>query len=109
MPPRSYPTSLILKKYDNNIIEKKISYLQNIPQPDQRTDEWYHFRHKYITASSAWKAFSNPTTATYNQLIYDKCKPINIEKYTKNVSTATPMHWGQKYEDVSIMWYENTY
>ena len=27
-----------------------------------------------------------------NELIYDKCKPINVEKY-KTVNTETPMHW----------------
>jgi putative phage-type endonuclease len=73
---------------------------------EQRTEEWYIFRQKYLTASSIWKAFG--TTCSKNQLIYDKCKPLMIEKY-KSVSTETAMHWGNKYEPISIKIYENVY
>ena len=59
-----------------------------------------------LTASSIWKAFISESTR--NQLIYDKCSPIDIDKY-KRFSTASPMHWGQKYEPVSIEWYEQKY
>ena len=44
---------------DNDRMEKQINYLRKLPQPDQRTDEWYMYRHKLITASSAWKVFSS--------------------------------------------------
>ena len=84
----------------------KVDYLSNVPQPDQRTDEWYIFRHKYLTASSIWKVFSTP--GSRNQLIYDKCKPLDTNKY-KGFCTDSPMHWGHKYEPVSIMWYEWKY
>ena len=63
-----------------DIITNKINYLQSVPQPDQRTNEWYEFRWKYLTASSIWKAFS--TKGARNQLIYSKCKPLDISKYT---------------------------
>jgi len=107
-PARSINPSQILYPPKYLEMKKKINYLKQIPQPDQRTDDWYTYRHRYITASSAWKAFG--TISMQNQLIYDKCKPLNIEKYKQGgVSTNTPMHWGQKYEDVSIMWYENNY
>ena len=83
-----------------------IAYLENIPQPDQRTDEWYTFRSKYLTASSIWKAFGTPSSQ--NELIYEKCKPLDIAKY-QTVNTESPMHWGQKYEPVSVELYERQY
>jgi putative phage-type endonuclease len=98
-------------------IEKKISGLQSIPQPTQRTDEWYKFRWNLITASNAWKAFESQ--ATINQLIYEKCQPLKtddserqeIEGNSKivNVNTNTPLHWGQKYEPLSVLLYERKY
>jgi len=43
----------------NNItdIQNKLIYLSNIPQPVQRTPEWYEFRKNLITASNAYKIF----------------------------------------------------
>ena len=108
-PPRSYKTSFIRKNGNGNgngnvsTLKEKITYLQNIPQPEQRTPEWYNFRYKYLTASSIWKAFISESTR--NQLIFDKCKPLNVEKYT-HTSTDSPMHWGHKYEPVSVQLYE---
>ena len=94
-------------------IEMQINKLRNIPQPVQRTDEWYKFRHNLITASNAYKAFE--TQATVNQLIYDKCQPLktntendeNME--VKVVNTTTTLHWGQKYEPLSVLLYEEMY
>lgn len=108
-PKRSYKTSFIRKcrnNVTNQYMTKKIEYLKNIPQPEQRTKEWYEFRYKFLTASNIWKAFIS--NSTKNQLIYDKCKPLNIDKY-KSFSTESPMHWGNKYEPVSIMLYEMMY
>jgi putative phage-type endonuclease len=105
-PKRSYTTTFIRKPPNVRKMEKKILYLSEVPQPDQRTDEWYVFRHKYLTASSIWKVFATP--GSRNQLIYDKCKPLNTEKY-KGFCTDSPMHWGHKYEPLSILWYEYTY
>jgi putative phage-type endonuclease len=111
-PKRSYSKSFIrnnfsLEKQSNFMrIREKINYLQNIPQPEQRTAEWYNFRYKYLTASSIWKAFISESTR--NQLIFDKCKPLNIEKYS-HTSTDSPMHWGHKYEPVSVQLYELLY
>jgi len=93
------------------IIEEKINKLRNAPQPAQRTNEWYQFRHNLITASNAYKAFESQ--ATINQLIYDKCQPLKItseeDTEVKLVNTNTPLHWGQKYEPLSVMFYENKY
>ena len=99
VPKRSYKNNIVSKP-DIPIITKKLDYLKNVPQPEQRTNEWYEFRWKYLTASSIWKAFG--TKGVRNQLIYSKCKPLDISKYTGRVNLDSPLHWGQKYEDVSI-------
>ena len=86
-------------------IEEKIDYLKNIDQPDQRTTEWYKFRYNHLTASNAWKAFEK-SESTKNQLIYEKCKPLDINKY-KGSLNESPMEWGHKYEPISVKIYEN--
>ena len=92
----------------DNIIEAKINILREIPQPVQRTPEWYQFRWNLITASNAWKAFESQSTI--NQLIYEKCQPLkNFEEEIKMVNTNTAMHWGQKYEPLSVLIYESQY
>ena len=96
-----------------DILEKKIQGLRELPQPVQRTPEWYQFRSNLITASNAWKAFESQSAI--NQLIYEKCQPIKpIEqnediKIIHSVNTNTPMHHGQKYEPLSVMLYESMY
>jgi putative phage-type endonuclease len=98
---------------ETNIIGQKIQRLREAPQPVQRTPEWYQFRWNLITASNAWKAFE--TQNTINQLIYEKCQPLkdpNLqpnEEETKMVNTNTTLHWGQKYEPLSVMMYEHIY
>ena len=104
------------KQISNDIIdflEKKIQILRDIPQEEQRTDGWYKFRWNLITASNAYKAFESQHTI--NQLIYEKCQPLkkNDEEsngeQVKMVNTNTPLHWGQKYEPLSVLLYERMY
>ena len=98
---------------NKQIIEEKINRLRNIPQPTQRTPEWYKFRWNLITASNAWKAFESQSAI--NQLIYEKCQPIKAFDETENseeikmININTPFHWGQKYEPLSVMIYEHMY
>ena len=47
------------KNTKNQIILNKIEHIKQKPQPTQRTDEWYKFRHNLITASNAYKAFES--------------------------------------------------
>ena len=105
-PLRSYPDSFIRIEPNIKNMAKKIRDIENKPQPDQRTSEWYKFRHNLITASSAWKVFKSQSAI--NQLIVEKCKILDVSKYD-NVNTSTPMHHGNKYEDVSILLYEYMY
>lgn len=94
-----------------DIIEEKIQGLRDLPQPVQRTPEWYQFRWNLITASNAYKAFESQ--ATINQLIYEKCQPLKTNNSDANeikmVNTNTPMHWGQKYEPLTVLIYERDY
>ena len=95
-----------------DIIKNKIKGLREIPQPIQRTPEWYKFRWNLITASNAWKAFESQSTV--NQLIYEKCQPlkdfsIENDEEIKMVNTNSTLHWGQKYEPLSVLLYEHIY
>lgn len=96
---------------DANNIKMKIQILREIPQPVQRTPEWYQFRWNLITASNAWKAFESQSSI--NQLIYEKCQPLKSgndeDEEIKMVNTNTPMHWGQKYEPLSVTIYEEKF
>lgn len=91
------------------IIQDKIEHIKQKPQPEQRTEQWYSFRHNLITASNAYKAFESQNTV--NQLIYEKCQPLKNKEDDKNkmVNINTPFHWGQKYEPLSVMLYEKMY
>lgn len=80
-----------------------ISALESIPQPEQKSPEWYIFRHEHITASNAWKALSSH--ANKNQLIYEKCLPMNTEKF-KPTLNENSLTWGHKYEPLSNIMYE---
>lgn len=112
---RSNDNNTFIVKVDEDEIDEieiKINKLREIPQPVQRTPEWYKFRWNLITASNAYKAFESQSAI--NQLIYEKCQPlkdftIDETEEIKMVNTNTPMHWGQKYEPLSVMIYENMY
>ena len=111
MPCRSFPTTFVRHIPCGEklaFLKAKLEYLASKPQPEQRTDAWYKFRHNLITASNAYIAFENANTQ--NQLIYEKCQPLSEQgdKFSY-VNVDTPFHWGQKYEPVSVMYYEAEY
>jgi len=112
IPRRSYSNSIVRKNLNNvdynlninfNKINNQLNILKSIVQPDQRSDEWYIFRNSTLTASNIYKIFISDYTQ--NQLILEKCEPLDINKF-KTTNTNSPLHWGQKYEPVSIMYYE---
>jgi putative phage-type endonuclease len=109
IPPRSYPSSIILHKPNIEKLSEKINILRSKPQPVQRTSEWYANRYNLITASNAYKIFESQ--AMKNQLIYEKCKPLanGDEEDFKFINVNSPLHWGQKYEPVSVMIYEDQF
>ena len=47
-----------------------------------------------------------------NQLIYEKCQPlktVDIDEKPKMMNLNNSLHWGQKYEPISVMLYEDMY
>ena len=87
-------------------LREHIEYLKQIPQPIQRTKEWYDFRNGLISASNLWKVFS--TEGQLNSLIYEKCNSFynTIDYSSSYVNTESSLHWGVKYEPVSVMVFE---
>lgn len=98
-------------KENHKELQEKIDHLKAKPQPTQRTKEWYEFRYNLITASNAYKAFESQSMV--NQLIYEKCLPLKTSEDSSShpsmVNINTPLHWGQKYEPLSVMLYESMY
>jgi len=110
IPRRSLPYQCILEKTNKNMDElsKQIDVLKQIPQPKQKTKEWYEFRYNLITASNIWKALSSESQR--NSLIYEKCKPFNAFQYNNSTTnTESAFHWGIKYEPLTVMVYEHMY
>jgi len=103
---RSYRHSIIVKSPNTELIENKLVVLNSLKQPEQKSEAWYIYRHNLLTASSIWKALDSESAK--NSLIYKKCCPLNLNKcFGVNINSA--MHWGQKYEPISAMFYENLY
>ena len=102
---KTYVTNCNMNKNSRNFnkIKTQLNYLNNIPQPEQRSDEWYIFRNSALTASNIYKIFISDYTQS--QLIIEKSEPVDLNKY-KNTNLNSPMHWGQKFEPVSVLYYE---
>jgi putative phage-type endonuclease len=103
----SYTSMLSMPTVDVEKLRTKIVALQNIPQPKQKTEEWYKFRYNIISASNLWKAVSTETNV--NSLIYEKCAPFSMAQSNYGNNTNSAMHWGNKYEPVTVMVYEHMY
>ena len=114
-PRRSFTTSNAVEQsiQIKKEIDFEIERLSKIPQPVQRSQEWYLTRYNLITASNAYKCLSTATQSERNNIILEKCKPLVqpepvdtaiIEQHYVNTETA--MHYGVRYEPVSVMYYE---
>ena len=82
-----------------------VDFLANLPQPEQRTEEWFDMRRNMITASCAAQAIGeNPyPNQTPDDLILDKLNlgaPYQDNKF---------VHHGKKYEEIATKIYENIY
>jgi len=108
IPARSIPHYETPIKIDVDKIRDRITLLSSIPQPKQRTQEWYEFRHGLITASQIGKLFTSESQ--YNSLVYEKCKPYEMNQgISRYVNVESTLHWGNKYEPLSILLYEKRY
>lgn len=80
-------------------LRKQVRYLQTVPQPEQRSPEWYAMRNNMITASD-WAAALGENPYSYRKaLIRKKCGEDSFY-FGKHM-----MH-GVKYEDVAVAIYE---
>jgi len=104
-PTRSITDSNLISYTDIEQTTQTIMVLKSLPQPTQKTTEWYEYRHNLLTASSIWKALSSESQR--NSLIYEKCKPLADEK--SNWFGGGSLQWGILYEMVSVMVYEKKY
>ena len=100
---RSYKKS---EKYFETTLnqESQILFLKNVPQPSQKTAEWYIFRKQHLTGSNIWKLFS--TDSCKRQLIYEKLVPEHLTHSYTSLSQG-PLNWGHKYEPLTTMFYEH--
>lgn len=104
--PRSFQKTILIKKPNPKHVEYILEKVKTKEQPEQRTDAWFDFRHNLLTASSIGHAIGSD--AEKNKIIYDKCKPIDKNKFAgTNITSA--FHNGHKYEPLSTMIYEKWY
>jgi putative phage-type endonuclease len=96
------------EEFANNYISDKLKiiYEKDASNPAQRTPEWYLHRYNMLTASNLYKALGSDSNK--NSLIYEKCKPLETE-YTESkwISTEGSLHWGVKYEPLTVLLYEH--
>lgn len=106
MPRRSFDTTFIYQFPSIPDITLQIDKIHNKSQTIQKTEEWYKTRHNQITASNLYKIFDS--VCVQNELIYEKCKPY-VNTNSIHTNTESSLNWGNKYEAVSIMIYEDIY
>lgn len=81
-----------------------VEYIANLPQPEQRTEEWFKMRENMLTASTASQVLDkNP---------YEKqsAEDLILEKvFGKEFQDNKYVHHGKKYEEVATKIYEQIY
>lgn len=82
-----------------------VEFIANLPQPEQRTEEWFAMRKNMITASCAAQVIGeNPyPRQSPDDLILDKLNlgpPFIDNKF---------VHHGKKYEEIATKFYEEIY
>ena len=81
----------------------RYKYLLNIPQPVQRSPEWFALRNNMITASSGACVLGENKYEKPDKVLLEKIG--HGEKFGENKS----VHHGKKYEKIATMIYEHIY
>ena len=81
-------------------LEAKIKHLAQIPQPEQRSEEWYIFRNNRLTASDFYSVMGGGAISRRNELIMKKCG-----EEMPFLTNAAILH-GIKFEDMAVKIYE---
>ena len=84
-------------------LQVHFDYLKNLPQPEQRTKEWFDYRHNRITASDTAAAIDLNPYEPVESFILKKCDPEHKFLDNKNV------YHGKKYEPIATSIYEYIY
>ena len=95
------PELVIPKEYLN--LEKQFQRLKNLPQPEQRTKEWFDYRFNRITASDTAAAIDLNPYEPVEGFILKKCDPDFKFLDNENV------YHGKKYEPIATSIYEYIY
>ena len=90
-------THMVVKPLE--FLQNQVKYLDTLPQPAQRSEEWYKARENRLTASSLADALGEGHFKTKDDVILDKC---GYGTFKGNATTQ----WGVKYEEVAIMIYQ---
>jgi len=98
---QSYPGIKIPAKYKK--LSDHFDKLEKLPQPAQRSKEWYDYRYNRITASDAAAAIDLNPYEPVESFILKKCDPNFPFR-----DNATVFH-GKKYEPTATMIYEHIY
>jgi putative phage-type endonuclease len=81
----------------------KVEALKHVPQPAQRSPEWYAMREGMLTASSIACIFNENPYQTRKKYLMEKCG------FIKGFSGSEASEWGVKYEPVANEVYSNLY
>lgn len=82
-------------------LREQVARIKKMPQPEQRTQEWYDFRDERITASDFATALGEHPHGDQLKLLLRKVT------YDRTFFTNSAILWGVKYEDVAIQIYEH--
>jgi putative phage-type endonuclease len=84
-------------------LQNHFNKLKNLPQPEQRTKEWFDYRHNRITASDTASAIDLNPYEPVESFILKKCDPTHKFLDNQNV------YHGKKYEPIATSIYEYIY
>jgi len=96
-----YPPVEIPKEYQK--LEAQFQKLKALPQPEQRTKEWFDYRHNRITASDTAAAIDENPYEPVEGFILKKCDPDHQFLDNANV------YHGKKFELIATKIYEHIY
>ena len=84
---------------DLNYLALKLKMIEMIPQPEQRTQEWYEFRNNRLTASDLWSV-ANWNDSKVHDILKKKC---GVEQ---KYNPGPALLHGIKFEEVATRIYE---
>ena len=96
-----YSSIEIPKEYQK--LEDHFQKLKALPQPEQRTKEWFEYRHNRITASDTAAAIDENPYEPVESFVLKKCDPNHQFLDNANV------YHGKKFELIATKIYEHIY